>query len=194
LDNPYISTLIPENIPDDRNDITTADKTILIIEDDTNFAKSLLEFAHARGYKGIVAVRGDEGIELAKRFKPLGILLDVQLPVKSGWDVMDELKSDMQTRHIPVHIMSSHEVRKESLLRGAVDFINKPMAFEQMQEVFEKIEYVLQRDTKKVLIVEENTKHAKALAYFLETYNINTEVKESVGRALKHCKERRLIV
>jgi len=180
LNNPYITTLIPENIPDDRNDITTADKTILIIEDDINFARSLLDFAHTRSYKAIVAVRGDEGIELAKKFRPLGILLDVQLPVKSGWEVMDELKSNIQTRHIPVHIMSSHEVRKESLLKGAVDFINKPMAFEQMQEVFEKIEYVLTRDTKKVLIVEENTRHAKALAYFLETYNISTDVRESV--------------
>lgn len=180
VDNPYITTLIPENIPDDRGDIKVTDKTILIIEDDTNFAKSLQDFSHTRGYKAIVAVRGDEGIELAKKFRPLGILLDVQLPVKSGWDVMDELKSDPQTRHIPVHIMSSHEVRKESLLKGAVDFINKPMAFEQVQEVFEKIEYVLARDAKKVLIVEENTKHAKALAYFLETYNISTEVKESV--------------
>jgi len=180
IDNPYISTLIPENIPDDRGDVKQTDKTILIIEDDTNFAKSLQDFSHARGYKAIVAVRGDEGIELAKKFRPLGILLDVQLPVKSGWDVMDELKNDPQTRHIPVHIMSSHEVRKESLLKGAVDFINKPMAFEQVQEVFEKIEYVLNREAKKVLIVEENTKHAKALAYFLETYNISTEVKESV--------------
>ena len=189
VQNPYITTLIPENIPDDRNDITEADKCILIVEDDTNFAKSLLEFAHQRGYKGIVAVRGDEGIELAKKFKPLGILLDVQLPVKSGWEVMDELKNNPQTRHIPVHIMSSHEVKRESMLKGAVDFINKPMAFEQMQEVFQKIEYVLARDTKKVLIVEENTKHAKALAYFLETFNINTEVKESVPDGIDALKQ-----
>lgn len=180
IDNPYISTLIPQNIPDDRNNIKINDHSILIIEDDTNFAKSLLEFSHKRGYKGIVAVRGDEGIELAQKFKPQGILLDVQLPVKSGWEVMDDLKNNPQTRHIPVHIMSSHEVRKESLQKGAVDFINKPMAFEQMQDVFEKIEYVLTRDSKKVLIVEENSKHAKALSYFLETYNIATEVKETV--------------
>ncbi|HWB24769.1 MAG TPA: response regulator [Chitinophagaceae bacterium] len=176
----YITTLIPENIPDDRNDITVNDKTILIIEDDTNFAKSLLEFAHTRGYRGIVSVRGDEGIELARKFNPVGILLDLQLPVKSGWEVMDELKNNVQTRHIPVHIMSAHEMRKESLMKGAVDFINKPMAFEQMKQVFEKIEYVLEKKAKKVLIVEENPKHAKALAYFLETYQVNTEVKESV--------------
>ena len=74
--------------------LTTDDKVILIIEDDTAFAKSLLDFTRQKNYKGIVAVRGDEGIELAKKYHPNGILLDIQLPVKSGWEVMDELKSN----------------------------------------------------------------------------------------------------
>jgi CheY-like chemotaxis protein len=112
---------------------------------------------------------------------PLGVLLDIQLPIKSGWQVMEELKSDSQTRPIPVHIMSSHSVKKESLMKGAVDFIDKPFAFEQMQEVFTKLEYVLNRSSKKVLIVEENPKHAKALAYFLETFNINADIKNSIS-------------
>src|SRR5690606_41802399 len=70
------------------------------------------------GYKGIVSVRGDEGLELARKYLPLGILLDIQLPVKSGWEVMAELKAGPKTRHIPVHIMSSYEVKKESLQRS----------------------------------------------------------------------------
>ena len=78
----YISTIIPESIPDDRNEITPADKVILMIEDDTSFAKSLLEYTRKKGYRGIVAVRGDEGLELAAAYKPMGILLDIQLPVK----------------------------------------------------------------------------------------------------------------
>lgn len=176
----YKATIIPENIPDDRKDITKTDKILLIIEDDTRFAKSLLDFTHKKGYKGIVAVRGDEGIELAKKHKPIGILLDLQLPVKSGWEVMEELKKDPSTRHIPVHMMSSYEVKNESLIKGAIDFINKPMAFEQMQQVFQKIEHVLNKESKKVLIVEENPKHAKALAYFLETFNINSEIRDNV--------------
>jgi signal transduction histidine kinase/DNA-binding response OmpR family regulator/CHASE3 domain sensor protein len=179
-ENPFITTLVPENIPDDRNNISQEDKSILIIEDDTNFARSLMEFAHNNNYKALVAVRGDEGIDLAIKYKPVGILLDIQLPVKSGWEVMDELKKTPATRHIPVHIMSSFEVRKESLIKGAVDFINKPVAFDQLQDVFKKIEYVLSHNSKKVLIVEENTKHAKALAYFLESYNVNVEVKENI--------------
>lgn len=181
----YVSTTIPESIPDDRKNVKPGDKVMLIIEDDINFAKSLLDYTRKRGYKGIVAVRGDEGIMLAKQFSPHGVLLDIQLPVKSGWEVMEELKGDIQTRHIPVHIMSSHEVKSESLTKGAVDFINKPVAFEKLQEIFKKIEYVLTHHPKKVLIVEENARHAKALAYFLETFDVNIEINGGVNDAIK---------
>lgn len=188
----YISTVIPEAIPDDRNDITEQDKTILIVEDDSAFAKSLLDYARKKGYKGIVAVRGDEGLQLAATFKPLGILLDIQLPVMSGWEVMDALKANPQTRPIPVHIMSSHKLKNESLLKGAIDFVDKPMAFEQMQDVFKKIEYVLNRDPKKVLIIEDNPKHARALAYFLETFNITSELRSNVTEGVDALKRKEI--
>ncbi|HYG14641.1 MAG TPA: response regulator [Bacteroidia bacterium] len=181
----YISPTIPESVEDDRNKTTTDDQNILIVEDDTNFAKSLLEFTRNRGYKGIVSVRGDEALEMAIKYKPTGILLDIQLPVKSGWEVMDELKKNPATRHIPVHIMSSYEVKSESLLKGAVDFINKPVAYEKIQDLFQKIEYVLSRNPKKVLILEENAKHAKALAYYLENFKINSEVKGNLNESIE---------
>ena len=180
----YRSEQIPEALPDDRKAVQSNDKTILIIEDDTSFAKALLDFTHQKGYKGLVAVRGDEGIDLAKQYKPVGILLDIQLPVKDGWEVMEELKSNPVTRHIPVHMMSSLEAKKESLMKGAVDFINKPVAFEQMQEVFKKIERVITKENKKVLIVEENPKHAKALAYFLETFDVNAQISTNVDKGV----------
>ena len=183
--NQFISKQIPENIPDDRSSIKEGSRSILIIEDDVHFAKALLDYTRKKGYKGIVAVRGDEGIELAKQYMPLGILLDLQLPVKSGWQVMEELKADTQTRHIPVHMMSSHSVKKESLMKGAINFIDKPVALEQMQEIFNKLEHVLNRTTKKVLIVEENPKHAKALAYFLESFNITAEIKNTVQSSVE---------
>ncbi|MCX2431995.1 response regulator [Pedobacter sp. GR22-10] len=172
---------IPQEIEDDRNSIEPGDKVILIVEDDTPFAKMLLDFTRKRNYKGLVAVRGDVGIEMAKAYKPIAILLDIQLPVKDGWQVMEELKSDPDTRPIPVHIMSSLQVKKESLLKGAVDFINKPFAFEHMQEIFSKLEHALSRHPKKVLIVEENKQHAKALSYFLSNFNIQTEIVNEVG-------------
>lgn len=177
-------TNIPQEIEDDRDNIETGDKVILIVEDDTPFAKTLLDFTRKRNYKGLVAVRGDVGIEMAKAYKPLAILLDIQLPIKDGWQVMEELKADPGTRPIPVHIMSSLQVKKESLLKGAVDFINKPFAFEHMQDIFSKLEHALSRHPKKVLIVEENEQHAKALSYFLSNFNIQTEIVNQVGEGV----------
>jgi len=181
----YISGSIPEQVPDDRENITNADKVILIVEDDTNFAKALLNYTRKSGYKGVIAVRGDAGIEMATIYNPKAILLDIQLPVKDGWEVMEELKTNPVTRHIPVHIMSSLEVKKESLIKGAVDFINKPVALEQMKQMFSKLESVFDKHPKKVLIIEENPKHAKALAYFLETFNVNSEIKGSVSEGIQ---------
>jgi CheY-like chemotaxis protein len=183
------SISIIADIPDDREEINDGDKVILIIEDDVPFAKSLLKFTRKHGYKGIVAVRGDVGLELAQRYLPTAILLDIQLPVKDGWEVMEELKHHPYTRHIPVHIMSSMEVKKESLRKGAVDFISKPFAIEQMTEIFGKLEDALKMYPKKVLIVEENPRHALALAYFLESSNIVTAVKSNIDEGLEALKK-----
>jgi signal transduction histidine kinase/DNA-binding response OmpR family regulator len=180
----FIASTIPASIPDDRNNIQHGDKIILIIEDDINFSKALLDYTRKKGYKGLAAVRGDEGIELAIEHRPTGILLDLQLPIKDGWEVMGELKSHPATKHIPVHMMSSHEVKRESLTKGAIDFINKPVAFEQMHEMFKRIEHVLSKEQKKVLIVEENAKHAQALAYFLENFEINAEIRNNVHEGI----------
>lgn len=180
IDDPYTLTEIPEEIDDDRNNLQPGDKCILIVEDDTNFAKALLKYTHQQKYKGIVLVRGDEVMPIVEKYQPLAILLDIQLPVKNGWEVMDELKQNPKTRHIPVHIMSSLQMKKESLLKGAIDFINKPIALEKMSDIFKKIEEALNRNAQKVLIVEENPKHAAALSYFLNNYDISSEIKNSV--------------
>ncbi|ASW73954.1 histidine kinase [Chryseobacterium piperi] len=176
---------IPEDVVDDRDTITEGDKVILIIEDDTNFAKALLKYAHRQDYKGVVVVRGDYGLSAALQYHPLAILLDVQLPVKDGWQVMDELKSNPQTKHIPVHMMSALHVKEESLMKGAIDFINKPVALEQMTDVFRKIEEALRKSPQKVLIVEENAKHASALSYFLSNFNISLAIENNVEDSVK---------
>ncbi|WP_312336384.1 response regulator [Sphingobacterium sp.] len=175
-----VTIRIPEEVPDDREAILEGDKVILIVEDDVNFAKALLKYTHTQKYKGVVVVRGDHALPAAQKYHPVAILLDIQLPIMDGWVVMDQLKGNKETRHIPVHIMSSLEVKKESLLKGAIDFINKPVALEQMTSVFQKIESALSRSPKKVLIVEENPKHASALSYFLSSFNISLEVKDNV--------------
>jgi CheY-like chemotaxis protein len=175
---------VPAEIPDDRDSIKSGDKILLIVEDDTLFAGSLLEFARKKGYKGIVAVSGDTAIRMARRFLPMGILLDVQLPVKNGWEVMDELKKDPHTRLIPVHIISSYEVKGESLQKGAIDFASKPMAVGNMEKVFERIEYYLDRSVRKVLIIEDNARHARALGYFLETHQVRLEIAGSIAESV----------
>ncbi|SDH43724.1 response regulator [Chitinophaga filiformis] len=180
----YVATEIPEEIPDDRHSLKANDKVILIVEDDTKYAGILLDFTRKRGYKGIVAVRGDHGIEMAQRYKPVAILLDIVLPVQSGWQVMEALKSNPATRPIPVHIVSSLEAKRESLQKGAVDFIDKPLALDQMPRIFQQLENALTRNPKKVLIVEENPKHAEALAYFLENFNVSTEITGNIGSSV----------
>lgn len=182
--NKYISDVIPAAVPDDRKNISSGDKTMLIVEDDTAFAKALLEYSRERGYKGVVTVRGDEAYNLAVHYKPVAVLLDIQLPIKSGWEVMEELKSNSITRHIPVHIMSSHKLRQESLLKGAINFLDKPAAYEQIPEVFHRIEQIVNRESQKVLIIEDNSKHAEALSFFLDSNNIKSEISSDVSKSI----------
>jgi signal transduction histidine kinase/CheY-like chemotaxis protein/CHASE3 domain sensor protein/putative methionine-R-sulfoxide reductase with GAF domain len=188
-ENPFLSSVIPKSIEDDRHSITPGDKVILIIEDDTAFATALLEYTRSKGYKGVVSVRGDEGVQLAGKIKPRGILLDIQLPIMSGWQVMDALKSDTETRAIPVHMMSSYNVKNQSLMLGAVDFINKPVVFDQLENVFQTIEKALNKGTQKVLIIEENEQHARALIDFLEQYGLNASIIKSVEEGKNHLQE-----
>lgn len=181
----YLESRIPEDIDDDRNDIQPDDKVILIVEDDVIFARTLMEYAHQRGYKCVTTVRGDHAIPLALAHRPVGILLDLQLPVRNGWEVMEDLKQNPQTKHIPVHVISSHNVRHESLLKGAAQFVDKPTAMEQIPEVFRRIEHIVSRESQKVLIVEDNPKHAKALAYFLEAHSIKSEIKSDIDESIQ---------
>lgn len=185
VQDPYVTATIPDDVPDDRDEIKPDDKVILIVEDDVVFAKQLLRFSRERGYKGVVTVRGDQVLDLALAYQPTGILLDIQLPVRSGWDVMSDLKNNKQTKHIPVHIMSSLKVRQESLLKGAVNFLDKPVAYEQIPEVFRRIEQIVNRESQKVLIIEDNPKHAEALAYFLESYQIHSEIKSEISDGMQ---------
>jgi len=186
----FLAKNVPDFLPDDdRTNILPTDKVLLIVEDDIGFARALLDFARQKGYKGIIVVRGDEAMGMAKLYHPVGILLDIQLPVKDGFSVMDELKSDVRTRHIPVHIMSSFEAKKESIDRGAVDFIHKPVLFDQMNVILDKIASV-NKQQKKVLIVEENTLHAKALSYFLSTQGVNAEISKDIPGSVELLKNK----
>jgi signal transduction histidine kinase/DNA-binding response OmpR family regulator/CHASE3 domain sensor protein len=180
-----IIEMIPAEIPDDRDTITIGEKVILIIDDDTKFAKVLLKLIRDKGYKGIVAVRGDYGIKFAQMYQPVGILLDLKLPVMNGWQVMDELKNNSSTKHIPVHMMSTVDVRKEGLSKGAIDFIHKPFASDKVNDIFNNIKQGLKKDNRKTLVLNDDITQAETLASFLTERNIETTVANSANEGLK---------
>jgi len=153
-----------EKPKDDRASLEPEDKVLLIVEDDVNFAKILLEMARSRGFKAIVEMQGDEGLESAKSIKPDAILLDIQLPVTDGWSILNALKSDPATRHIPVHVISVTEQTPHGLRMGAIDHLQKPATAEQLENAFESIGKVLDRKPKQLLLVERDEEKRLNLA------------------------------
>lgn len=143
-------------IEDDRNAIGPEDRVVLIIEDDGPFARVLLDMARSRGFKGIVAVQGDTGLNDARHYKPDAILLDIMLPVMDGWSVLHHLKHDADTRHIPVHVISVMEEVQQGLSMGAIAYLRKPAGKERLDQLFLQIESFLDRDLKYVLVVEDD--------------------------------------
>src|SRR5439155_5651615 len=134
--------LLKSEIEDDRHTIEQGDRVVLIVEDDIEFAKTELELARMRGFKGIVATRGDFAVALAHEYHPDAIILDVKLPVQDGWQVLEHLKRNSATRHIPVHIVSGavDEQRSQQALRsGAVAVLLKPVGKEELEDAFASI-------------------------------------------------------
>src|SRR5581483_11109008 len=146
--------MLPVEIPDDREHVQEGDKVLLIVEDDAPF---LLDLAREKGCKGLVASAGESGLALARRFKPAAITLDLQLPDNDGWTILDRLKHDPATRHIPVHIISVEEARQRGLKQGAFGVINKPCQREWLEKAFDDMLTFIERPSKNLLIIEDDT-------------------------------------
>ncbi|SDC67648.1 Signal transduction histidine kinase [Paenibacillus sp. UNCCL117] len=161
---------IRELIPDDRQALTAAgqEKSILIIEDDPDFAAVLRDLSRKKGFLSLVAGEGFSGLQLARRYLPSAILLDLGLPDMDGLKVLDHLKYDDDTRHIPVHIISGMDAGKASLMKGAVGFLAKPIGSKELDDVFERIEHVLNERIKQVLVIEDDTGNQKAIYELLK--------------------------
>ncbi len=112
-------------IEDDRSNLDAADKVLLIVEDDPNYGRILLDMAHEKGFKAVVAQRGAEALALARELKPAAVTLDVHLPDIDGWRVLEGLKIDLATRHIPVHIITVDEDSEPTRTSGALGFLTK---------------------------------------------------------------------
>ncbi|HEY6606529.1 MAG TPA: HAMP domain-containing protein [Gaiellaceae bacterium] len=148
--------LLPSDVSDDRDEIQAGDRVVLIVEDDPELARTELDVARDRGFKGLVALRGDSGLALAREFRPDAIILDMKLPVMDGWTVLDHLKHHPETRHIPVHIVSAGDGRNNALKAGAVAFLEKPISKESLDETFGEIRSFIDRDVRRLLLVEDD--------------------------------------
>ena len=144
------------NVTDDREQTQPGDHVLLIVEDDPHYARVLLGLARERGFKGIVATRGNAALELARQFQPTAITLDIFLPDMLGWTVLNNLKLNPHTRHIPVQIVSIEEERRHGLAHGAFSYMVKPATTDGLEQCFDRIKNFVVPRVKRLLIVEDN--------------------------------------
>jgi HAMP domain-containing protein/signal transduction histidine kinase/CheY-like chemotaxis protein len=141
-------------IADDRDDIMPDDRVLLIVEDDALFAQILLDMARERGFKGVVAAQGGAALRLARRYKPDAITMDIRLPDRDGWTVLDRLKHDPKTSHIPVHVITVDDREVQPRKLGALTYLRKPVTREQLVAAFDLIVDFAERKVKRLLVVE----------------------------------------
>jgi CheY-like chemotaxis protein/signal transduction histidine kinase len=160
-------------ISDDRESIGENDKVLLLIEDDRDFAHALMKIARKRGYKCLAAGDGKTGILLASEYKASAILLDIKLPDMDGLGVLDQLKHNLKTRHIPVHIVTGNGGANVLPMRkGAIGYLTKPVSEEDINNAFLKIEKLLQSEIKRILVVEDDKKTQSAIRNLLKKKDV----------------------
>jgi HAMP domain-containing protein/CheY-like chemotaxis protein/signal transduction histidine kinase len=185
------TVVVEEQVPDDRDTIVTGDRTVLIVEDDVNFARILIDMARDKGFKAIAATRGESAIHLAQRYRPDAITLDIALPDMEGWTVLDRLKHDRITRHIPVHIISAEDETSRGLRAGAFAQMQKPVTKETLDDAFAKIQGFLERPNKSLLVVEDNEQQRGAIVELIGDNDIEIVAVGSGEEALQILAERR---
>ena len=178
-----------EVIPDDRMDIQAGDAILLIVEDDPHYARILVDLARDKGFKALLAMRGDDALNLAKQYQPNAVSLDVFLPDMLGWNVLSQLKQNPLTRHIPVQIVSLDEDRQHGLARGAFAFVNKPTTREGIDEALSRIKEFASPRRKRLLIVEDNRAEQMSIRELLGHDDIEIVNAETGSEALNALKE-----
>ena len=181
---------VPEQIPDDRANLGVNDPILLIVEDDPHYARVLCDLSHDKGFKVLVASRGTEALALAREFHPSAVSLDVFLPDMLGWTVLNHLKQDPTTRHIPVQILTMDEDRQHGLSRGAFSFVTKPTTPEGLESAFGKIkDYTIPR-LKRLLVVEDNPAEQLSIRELLGHHDIDVSVAATGMEALAAVSEK----
>jgi HAMP domain-containing protein/signal transduction histidine kinase/CheY-like chemotaxis protein len=183
---PAADTAVPAEtmIEDDRGQIEPGDKVLLIVEDDPNYGRILLEMAHEKGFKGVVTQRGTEALALVRELRPAAVTLDVHLPDLDGWRVLDGLKVDLATRHIPVHIISVDDDPEPARSGAAVGFLTKSETKESLQQAFEQLKDFVERPVKNLLLVEDDEVQTMHIRELLGNGDVKTTVVATGKEAL----------
>jgi signal transduction histidine kinase/DNA-binding response OmpR family regulator len=175
-------------IIDDRNHLQFGDQSILIIEDDRKFSNILMEAARERHFKCLVAEDGNTGLKLVEEYKPHAIILDVGLPQLDGFSVMEKLKDNPDTRHIPVHFISASDQEMEAKKMGAIGYLVKPVKVEELGNAFKRIEQFLERVVKQVLLVTDSEPHQQQIRELVEDEKVQITSANTIAAALQHLK------
>jgi HAMP domain-containing protein/CheY-like chemotaxis protein/nitrogen-specific signal transduction histidine kinase len=178
----------PEQVSDDRNDLGPDDTVLLVVEDDVHYAHVLRDLARDQGFKVLLAGRGSDALTLAREFNPAAISLDVYLPDMLGWTVLNHLKRDTATRHIPVQMLTLDEDRAHGLARGAFAFVSKPATREALDSALNRMKDYAKPRRKQLLIVEDNPAEQMSIRELLLHDDIDATVvstgKDAISTAL----------
>ncbi len=151
---------------DDRNNIDDTDKVLLIIDDDPNFAKIIMDISRAKKFKVIVAETGEVGLYLADYYRPTGIVLDLGLPKIDGLEVLERLKKNNRTKNIPVSIISGRELENENFGKN-VEYLKKPVSKVAIENILDNAELAGYK-INKILLIEDNEIHKNALVELIK--------------------------
>jgi CheY-like chemotaxis protein/HAMP domain-containing protein/GAF domain-containing protein len=179
----------PEGIDDDRDSLDPSDRVVLIVENDTNFARILLDMAREKGFKGIVALDGDVGLQAAHAYQPDAITLDIDMPELDGWAVLDRLKHNPDTRHIPVHIISGVRERQAGLKAGAIAYLEKPVTSDALEESFSRIATFIDQQVKRLLVVEDDDAQRSSMVDLIAHEDVEITAVRSADEALRALEE-----
>ncbi len=176
-------------IADDRNNLVEGDTVLLIVEDDPHYARVLCDLSRDKGFKVLIAMNGTEALSLAREYIPTAISLDVFLPDMLGWTVLNHLKQDSRTRHIPVQMLTLDEDRHHGLSRGAFAFVTKSSSTEDLDAALSRIKVYSQPRRKRLLVVEDNPAEQLSIRELLGHDDIDIDVADSGTSGLRSLDE-----
>ncbi len=174
-----------ERLADDRDRFPFKERCVLVIEDEPQFARILHDLAHELQYSCLLSQNADDGFDTAVQYKPDAILLDMRLPDHSGLTVLERLKENPATRHIPVHVVSVEDRKEAALQMGAVGYAMKPTTREELKDVFSRLEAKLAQKVKRILLVEDDALQRESMSRLIEDVDIEITAVEFGAQALE---------